>query len=80
VPTAILGESEVAGLKLAERGGTACRDLEVKGVFVFIGSQPNTAFLDGAVALDEHGYIQTNPDLTTTARAFSPPATAAPAR
>ena len=28
------------------------------------GAVPNTAWLDGCIALDEHGFIKTGPDLT----------------
>ncbi|WP_432510447.1 NAD(P)/FAD-dependent oxidoreductase [Kineococcus sp. SYSU DK001] len=32
-------------------------------VFVFIGAAPRTAWLDGAVARDEHGFVLAGPDL-----------------
>ena len=33
------------------------QDLFCDGIFVSIGRQPTTAFLNGSVWLDEHGYI-----------------------
>ena len=38
-------------------------DLDVTAVFVFIGQQPRTAWLDGVVARDERGFILTGPDV-----------------
>jgi thioredoxin reductase (NADPH) len=32
-------------------------------VFVFIGAEPNTAWLDGFVQRDDRGFIRTGPDL-----------------
>jgi thioredoxin reductase len=32
--------------------------LEVNGVFIFVGAQPATGFLNGAVDLDEQGFIK----------------------
>jgi thioredoxin reductase (NADPH) len=36
------------------------REFRPQGVFVFIGLTPNTGFLNGAVNLDEYGFIETN--------------------
>ena len=40
--------------------------LPVRHVFMFIGAEPNTAWLNGCVALDEKGYILTGPRVRTT--------------
>jgi thioredoxin reductase (NADPH) len=40
--------------------------IPANGVFVAIGHNPTTAFLNGALALDEHGYITTDGDSTRT--------------
>ncbi len=40
--------------------------LEAGGLFYAIGHQPNTAFLNGQLALDEVGYIKTVPGTTKT--------------
>ena len=32
-------------------------------LFVFLGAEPYTAWLNGALALDAHGFIQTGPAL-----------------
>jgi thioredoxin reductase (NADPH) len=36
------------------------RTFNPEAVFVFIGLTPNTAFLNGALALDQYGFIETN--------------------
>jgi len=40
--------------------------LEAGGLFYAIGHIPNTAFLDGQVALDDTGYVVTKPSTTQT--------------
>ena len=48
----------------------------IDGIFVAIGHQPNTAFLQGALPLDEKGYVVVEPGTPRTASpACSPPAT-----
>lgn len=41
---------------------------EAAGLFFAIGHEPNTAFLNGQLQLDERGYIQTQPGTTLTSR------------
>jgi thioredoxin reductase (NADPH) len=48
----------VNGLELASTVDDSTRDLEVGGMFVAIGHTPNTTFLDGAVEMNDSGYIQ----------------------
>ena len=48
----------VNGLKLASTVDDSTRDLEVGGMFVAIGHTPNTAFLNGAVEMNDSGYIK----------------------
>jgi thioredoxin reductase len=42
------------------------QDLGARVLFVFIGADPHTDWLDGAVELDESGFILTGRDLGTT--------------
>lgn len=44
-------------------GATETRD--IRHVFVMTGAVPNTAWLDGCVALDARGFIKTGPDLSS---------------
>jgi thioredoxin reductase (NADPH) len=56
----IVGEQAVSGVRLRDvRTGTS-RLAPVKGVFVYVGLEPNTAFLRGALALDAAGHIETD--------------------
>jgi thioredoxin reductase (NADPH) len=41
-------------------------DLQVDGVFVFIGLIPQTDFLKGTIDLDERGFVKTNDHLETS--------------
>jgi len=57
----------VTGLKIDSTVDESSRDLEVGGMFVAIGHTPNTSFLDGAVDMNESGYIRwTKPFRTNT--------------
>jgi len=38
---------------------------DMRHVFIMTGAVPNTAWLDGCVALDGRGFIKTGPDLST---------------
>jgi thioredoxin reductase (NADPH) len=37
------------------------RRVDTRALFVFIGAVPNTSWLTGAVALDDHGFVPTGP-------------------
>jgi len=51
----ILGETTVTSVRL--RTGDAVRERELNGVFVFVGLEPNTAFVRGVVDLDASGHV-----------------------
>ena len=50
-------DKRVCGIKLRDVATGAERELECNGVFVSIGRKPATAFLGGALELDENGYV-----------------------
>ena len=54
----VIGEEEIRGLKLRNVLSDQTRDIEVGGLFVAIGHQPNTEFLGGQVELEPTGYIK----------------------
>ncbi|MBQ8600302.1 MAG: FAD-dependent oxidoreductase [Clostridia bacterium] len=64
VVSGLLGEQKLAGLEL--QFGEQRETLEVDGLFVAIGQQPNNEPFKALVALDEAGYILAGEDCKTT--------------
>lgn len=70
----VLGQDErsslqgdkVTGVKLKNTQTEEISELEVDGVFMAIGHQPNTDFLKGQVDLDEKGYIVVHDETKTS--------------
>ena len=60
VPKRIDGADMVEALEVENVKTGEGRTLPVNGVFMYIGQLPNTAWLKGAVELDEYGYIVTD--------------------
>ena len=58
VVTEVIGDDVVERLLLANRATGEASELEVGGLFVAIGHDPNTAFLAGQIELEESGYIR----------------------
>ncbi|MEU8437551.1 NAD(P)/FAD-dependent oxidoreductase [Streptomyces sp. NPDC029216] len=53
-----LGETTLTGLRLRERTG-AERTVPAQCLYVLIGGRPSTDWLDGALELDDRGYVLT---------------------
>ena len=49
----------LAAVTIRDRKSSATRQLPVRRLFMFIGAEPNTTWLDGCVELDEKGYVLT---------------------
>ncbi len=64
--TEVLGYDSITGLRLEDTVTGERSDIEVAGLFVAIGHEPNTGFLDGQLDLTPHGYIRTKPWRTAT--------------
>ncbi len=65
----VLGNDEtgVTGVRLASTKGEGDLDVEATGVFLAIGHTPNTAFLEGKLAMTDKKYLQwTTPGRTYT--------------
>lgn len=65
----LFGENGVEGAHLVKFKGTDKEeklDIAIDGFFLAIGHQPNTAFLNGQLELDEQGYIVTDKVTTAT--------------
>lgn len=61
----ILADDNVTGLQLRNKKTGEIRELPCQGVFIAIGSVPNTAFLEGQLPLDEEGYVLAGEDTAT---------------
>ena len=42
------------------------RHVDARAIFVFIGAEPCTGWLDDALAIDDHGFVLTGQDLQLT--------------
>lgn len=65
-PTEIIGEKRVEAIELLQAGEK--KRLSVDGVFVAIGSVPNSALLKGICTLNESGYVVADEDGITSAK------------
>jgi thioredoxin reductase (NADPH) len=59
-------ETGVTGLKLRNVKSRGLSEMNIDGLFVAIGHNPNTDIFRGQVDLDELGYVKTQPDSTRT--------------
>ena len=66
VVTEILGEDQVTGVRLKNLKTGEEYVYPTDGVFVFIGHEPNTAFLKGVVELRPDGYIAVRDEVFTS--------------
>jgi thioredoxin reductase (NADPH) len=57
------GRQRLEGLTLRDRHGGATRTVAASALFVLIGAEPRTDWLDGVVERDERGYVLTGRDL-----------------
>ena len=64
--TDIIGDGAVESVRLQDTVTGAESALEVQGLFVAIGHDPNTALFRGQLELDDNGYIVTAADSTRT--------------
>lgn len=62
------GREHLERLTLRNRQTGDTTEVETGFLFVFIGAVPCTAWLNGLVALDRHGFIVTGPDLDAERR------------
>ncbi len=62
----VMGTGSVEAIRLQDTVTGVESDLEVNGLFVAIGHDPNTALFQGQLDLDENGYIVTGADSTRT--------------
>jgi thioredoxin reductase (NADPH) len=59
VVTEICGDTKVSGLNLRDTVTGEPSTIDVTGLFVAIGHEPNSGLLKGQVELDDNGYVKT---------------------
>ncbi len=57
------GEDHLEELSISCHGSNSVERVPARSVFVFIGAQPRTGWLNGFVQRDPHGFVVTGPDL-----------------
>ena len=62
----VLGDEAVSGIKVQDVKENTTLELELDGVFIAIGHNPNTGIFEGQIDLDKKGYILTKRDSTAT--------------
>lgn len=62
----VLGEDAVTGIRLRNVKDDAVSEVDLDGVFIAIGHNPNTGIFKGQIDLDAKGYIQTRPGSSQT--------------
>ena len=53
----VLGDEAITGVVMQDTRTGEKRDVECRGLFIAIGHEPNTKFLEGQIDTDESGYI-----------------------
>lgn len=62
----ILGEDQVESVKLENNLNGEKRNLPVEGVFIAVGTSPNSELFVNKVETDDHGYIKAGEDCVTS--------------
>jgi thioredoxin reductase (NADPH) len=55
------GDDALAAVVAEDKRTGERHSIQTRAVFVFIGADPNTSWLAGAIALDDRGYVATGP-------------------
>ena len=61
--TELHGDEHLEAITVRDRTTNATEQVRTRCLFVFIGADPNTAWLNDHVALESHGFILTGTDL-----------------
>ena len=59
------GTGRLEGLTLIDNRTEETGEVSTHGLFIFIGAEPKTEWLEGIIARDEHGFILTGHNLDT---------------
>jgi thioredoxin reductase (NADPH) len=68
----LVGEHSLEQIVIEDRRSGERRSIEARGLFVFIGADPHTQWLQEELALDEGGYILTGADVAPSAPMAAP--------
>ncbi len=68
VVTEILGDGQVEGVAITDNNSGETSRIDLSGVFIYIGLDPNTEYLHDALPLDGGGHIPTDIWMSTPAR------------
>lgn len=61
----ILGSDHVEGVRIRDVLSGETREIPAGGVFVYVGTDPNSQFIQGEIKTDDRGYILTDQHLKT---------------
>lgn len=64
--TSIAGNQTVSSITIEDRNTNKIRNIEVAGIFIYVGLQPNTKFLKDKLNLNKQGFIKTDGNLKTS--------------
>ena len=64
----ILGDGQVDGVAIVDEASGETSRMDLSGVFIYIGLDPNTEYLHGVLPLDNAGHIPTDIWMSTQAR------------
>jgi thioredoxin reductase (NADPH) len=65
IPLRVNGNDQVESISLRDTVTSVESDLPVSGVFLYVGSKPDTAFLEGLAERDNGGFVITDDELAT---------------
>jgi thioredoxin reductase (NADPH) len=61
----IIGSDAVKKVRIRNLESDQAEDIPADGVFIFVGHDPNTGWLRGAIDLDEKGYVRVDSQMRT---------------
>ena len=56
----VLGDEVVAGVRVRDLASGVISEVELAGIFIYVGLQPNTALLQKLVKLSDTGHVPTD--------------------
>jgi thioredoxin reductase (NADPH) len=62
----VVGNGMVTSIKTTNLETEEMGEIATDGVFIYIGHYPNSKFLEGKLAMDEHGYVITDEKMRTS--------------